>query len=139
MSNPTHLRRLPWDEDGRAAFVSPGDGFVNRLANAIEVEIIETARNDARRALSLARDPGVSRAELLAAVQYLSSAVQDAALVADLRGERLPVTEPGVEDLSEPLWGDASRRVGLALGQADTGADRPDTEAVTDADSSGQR
>ncbi|WP_434795186.1 hypothetical protein WN979_14475 [Streptomyces albidoflavus] len=145
MHETTRLRRLPWDEDGRAAFVSPGDGFVNRLANAIEVEIIETARNDARRALALAGDPSVSRAELQVAVRYLASAVQDAALVADLRGERLPAVAEGLEDLTvdEPLWGGASRCVGQALGQdrgqaggqADTGADRPDTEA----DSSGQR
>lgn len=145
MSNPTHLRRLPWQEGGRAAFVSPGDGMVNRMADAIEEQIIETAQSDARRALALAGDPGVSRAELGIAIQYLSSAVQDAALVAELRGERLPAVAEDLEDLTvnEPLWGDASRRVGQALGQArgqaggqaDTGADRPDTEA----DSSGQR
>ncbi|MFJ4727187.1 hypothetical protein ACIP44_12430 [Streptomyces diastaticus] len=139
MEDITHLRRVPWQEDTKPVFVNPDDGLITHLADVMEAEMLLSARNDARRALSLARDPGVSRAELLAAVQYLSSAVQDAALVADLRGERLPVTEPGVEDLSEPLWGDTSRRVGLALGQADTGADRPDTEAVTDADSSGQR
>ncbi|MFJ7785749.1 hypothetical protein ACIQY8_24205 [Streptomyces albidoflavus] len=145
MNDTIRLRRLPWQEGDKPAFVNPGDGMVTRLADAMEAEMIETAQSDARRALALAGDPSVSRAELQVAVRYLASAVQDAALVADLRGERLPAVAEGLEDLTvnEPLWGDASRRVGQALGQArgqaggqaDTGADRPDTEA----DSSGQR
>ena len=43
MPDTTRLRRLPWREDDRPAFVPPGDGLVNRLADALETELIETA------------------------------------------------------------------------------------------------
>lgn len=35
MPDTTRLRRLPWREDDRPAFVPPGDGLVNRLADAL--------------------------------------------------------------------------------------------------------
>jgi hypothetical protein len=86
-----NLRRLPWQDNGKPAYVTPGSGPINALADATEASILATAREDVQRARALAADPAVSRAELRMAVQYLARAVEDAALVADLRGERLDV------------------------------------------------
>ncbi|WP_030619141.1 hypothetical protein [Streptomyces sclerotialus] len=83
------LRRLPWTDEGRAAFVPPGDGLVNDLADAVEGEMLGMARADASRGRALADDPAASGVELRGAVWYLARAVEDAALVADLRAERL--------------------------------------------------
>ncbi|MFC6064510.1 hypothetical protein [Streptomyces ochraceiscleroticus] len=51
------------------------------------------ARTDVSRGRALAGDPEASGAELRRAVRYLARAVEDAALVADLRAERLPGAE----------------------------------------------
>ncbi|MFI0219144.1 hypothetical protein [Streptomyces lydicus] len=69
---------------------SDGDGTVTRLADATEAEILIMARMDVERARSLTDDSSVSRAELRLALRYLARAVEDAAMVADLRAERLP-------------------------------------------------
>ncbi|MGI5468076.1 hypothetical protein [Streptomyces sp. CA-132043] len=84
------LRRLPWTEEGRAVYVPPGDGFVNDLVDAMEGEMLGMARADASRGRALADDPAAYGVELRRAVWYLARAVEDAALVADLRAERLP-------------------------------------------------
>ncbi|MER7394824.1 hypothetical protein ABT381_04820 [Streptomyces sp. NPDC000151] len=90
------LRRLPWTEEGRAAYVPLGDGIVNHLADVMEAEILGTAKADVSRARALVGDSAASRTELCRAVQYLACAVEDAALVADLRAERLAsVRAPG--------------------------------------------
>ncbi|MGW1028809.1 hypothetical protein ACWD4J_34890 [Streptomyces sp. NPDC002577] len=107
-----HLRRLPWEDEGRAAFVTPGDGIVNAVADAMEANMIETAREDARRALALADDQDASKAEMLVALRYVAHAVQDVALVADLRGERLPAADAPA---GEVLWGAKARHIGQAL------------------------
>ncbi|MEU6116252.1 hypothetical protein ABZ840_17180 [Streptomyces sp. NPDC047117] len=83
------LRRLPWTEEGRAAYVPPGDGIVNHLADLMEAEMLVAAEADASRGRALAGDPAASSAELRTAVQYLAHAVEEAALVAGLRAERL--------------------------------------------------
>lgn len=84
------LRRLPWTDGGRTAYVPLGDGLVNHLADVMEGEMLVMARTDVARGRALAGDPEASGAELRRAVRYLAQAVEDAALVADLRGERLP-------------------------------------------------
>ncbi|PGH49940.1 hypothetical protein [Streptomyces sp. Ru87] len=93
MTDITQLRRLPWQEDDRPAFVSPGDGIVNRLADVLEDQMIDTARLDAARARALADDSKATPAEMRTALRFLAGSLQDAALVATLRGERL-----GLED-----------------------------------------
>ncbi|CAL9597771.1 hypothetical protein [Streptomyces sp. enrichment culture] len=89
MHDLVQLRRLPWREDGRPAFVSHGDGVVNRLADVLEQELVETAQADADRAGQLADDPKATEPELRAALRYVAHSLDDAALVATLRGERL--------------------------------------------------
>ncbi|MFJ8546806.1 sulfatase [Streptomyces sp. NPDC093586] len=96
MHDTTQLRRLPWQEDGRPAFVPPGDGIVNRLADVLEAELIETAQADAIRARSLADDTRATMPELRTALRFVAHSLDDAALVATLRGERLGL------DSSEP-------------------------------------
>ncbi|MFJ2947889.1 hypothetical protein ACIO8H_09660 [Streptomyces sp. NPDC087226] len=98
MHDPTQLRRLPWREDDRPAFVPPGDGFVNRLADALEAELIETAQVDVARARGLAEDSGASPPELRMALRFVARSPDDAALVAVLRGERLGLGGPGAPD-----------------------------------------
>ncbi|MEU6650486.1 hypothetical protein ABZ904_13800 [Streptomyces sp. NPDC046900] len=100
----SNLRRLPWEDNGKPAYVTPGDGPVNAIADAMEASILVTARNDVRRAQALAADSAASRAELRMAVQYLARAVEDAALVADLRGERLGLDQEPLEALTESTW-----------------------------------
>ncbi|MGI5141816.1 MULTISPECIES: hypothetical protein [unclassified Streptomyces] len=85
------LRRLPWQDNGKDAYTPQGSGIVNAIADAMETSILVTSREDARRAQALAADSAASRAELRMAVQYLVRAVEDAAMVADLRGERLGI------------------------------------------------
>ncbi|CDR07371.1 hypothetical protein [Streptomyces iranensis] len=70
--------------------MTPGNGIVNRLADIMEAELIESAKADAARARALADDPAASGAELRTALRYLAHAVEDAAKVASLRAERLP-------------------------------------------------
>ncbi|MFD7499924.1 hypothetical protein [Streptomyces sp. NPDC059850] len=85
------LRRLPWtSDDGKDAFVAPGDGIVNHMADALEAELVETAKADAERARSLAEDPKASAVEMRVALRFLAHSLDDTAMVADLRAERLP-------------------------------------------------
>ncbi|MQY15244.1 hypothetical protein SRB5_54230 [Streptomyces sp. RB5] len=91
------LRRLPWTDEGRPAYVPLGDGMVNRIADAMELEILAGALRDARRAEDLGRVAGASVAEFRTVVAWLAHAVRDAVNVAVLRGERLdgiPVDGP---------------------------------------------
>ncbi|GAA3976311.1 hypothetical protein GCM10022384_27980 [Streptomyces marokkonensis] len=98
MHDTTQLRRLPWREDDRSVFVSPGDGIVNRLADILEEELIETAQTDAARARGLADDVEATTPELRAALRFVAHSVDDAALVATLRGERLGLESPEPSD-----------------------------------------
>ncbi|MBA2948060.1 hypothetical protein [Streptomyces himalayensis] len=99
-----HLRRLPWGaENGGHAYVTPGDGIVNGIADAMEEGMLLTAQEDAERATALAADPYASLAELRVAVRYLAHAVADAVKVAELRGERLPMTSDSARTLSKAL------------------------------------
>ena len=97
MPDTTRLRRLPWREDDRPAFVPPGDGLVNRLADALETELIETAQADAARARDLADEAAATPAELRAALRFVAHSAEDAALVAVLRGERLGLDGPRLD------------------------------------------
>ncbi|MFI5568939.1 hypothetical protein ACIA6T_16630 [Streptomyces sp. NPDC051740] len=94
MHDTTQLRRLPWREDDRPVFVPQGDGIVNRLADVLEAELIETARADAARARGLADDTGATRPELRTALRFVAHSVEEAVLVAVLRGERLGLSGP---------------------------------------------
>ncbi|MQY11271.1 hypothetical protein SRB5_13860 [Streptomyces sp. RB5] len=87
------LRRLPWTDEGRPAYVPVGDGMVNRIADAMELEILAGALRDAGRAEDLVRAVETSLAELRTAVKWLAHALRDAVDVAVLRGERLGVEE----------------------------------------------
>lgn len=103
------LRRLPWVEEGeRPAYVTTGNGTMNRLADVEEAQIITTARSDVARASALADDPAVSIAELRLAIRYLSRAVREVVMVAELRKERLPVSADTEDDADTAMYGPAS-------------------------------
>ncbi|MFI1417314.1 sulfatase [Streptomyces sp. NPDC020731] len=106
MHDTTQLRRLPWREGDRPAFVSPGDGIVNRLADALEAELIETAQTDATRARGLADDAGATPPELRTALRFVAHSVEEAVLVAVLRGERLGL---GLDSPEVPDGGQTDR------------------------------
>ncbi|MFE7159157.1 hypothetical protein [Streptomyces sp. NPDC057636] len=106
------MRRLPWTDDGRDAYTPQGNGVINTIADTMEASMITTARDDARRARELADDPGASRCEMRTALRYLAHAVEDTALVADLRLERLPETNAPAGEIR---WGNKAREIGEAL------------------------
>jgi hypothetical protein len=101
---PSQLRRLPWSEDGKSAYLSTGDGasFLARMADTMEEGMLTTAEVDMTRALSVAEEVSASRAELKMAVRFLAHAVADAVEVARLRGERLGV-DPEAKETAEFL------------------------------------
>lgn len=109
---PRAMRRLPWSEDGRDAFVQEGDGLVTQLAEAVEHGTIEVALIDSRYATELLNEPDVSTSELRAAVRILARAVEDVAHVAELRAERL----------NGPAIGETAARLSAALRGAIGGA-----------------
>ncbi|MFD4970953.1 sulfatase [Streptomyces sp. NPDC056821] len=104
MMPPTRLRRLPWSEDGKPAYLSTGGGasFLAHLADVMEEGMLTTAEVDGERANAIADDVSASRAELRFAVRYLSHAVADAVEVARLRGERLDL-DPEALNVGEAL------------------------------------
>ncbi|MBQ0986366.1 hypothetical protein KBZ10_17985 [Streptomyces sp. F63] len=115
----TRLRRLPWSNDAdRPSFVESGDSFLNRLADTLEGQMIETAQDDADKARDLVADPDATAEEMRKALGYLAGSLRDAALVATLRGERLNIdSAPAGEShpADEPLYGERARAVGQAL------------------------
>jgi hypothetical protein len=96
---PSRLRRLPWREDGKSAYLSTDDGtsLLARMADTMEEGMLTTAEVDMARALSVADEISSSRAELRMAVRFLAHAVADAVEVARLRGERLGVDSEAKE------------------------------------------
>ncbi|GAA3239658.1 hypothetical protein ACFQE4_06005 [Streptomyces thermocoprophilus] len=60
----TQPRRLPWDGTDITAFCQPG-GFIARLADGVEEEIIQTAKDDVERVESLLKDAEFTKAELI--------------------------------------------------------------------------
>ncbi|GHF89066.1 hypothetical protein [Streptomyces thermodiastaticus] len=99
MMPAARLRRLPWTEDGKPAYLVTGEGgsFLAEMADAMEEGMLTTAEVDAERADTLADDVRASRAELKMAVRYLARAVADAVEVARLRGERLGIDPEALE------------------------------------------
>lgn len=96
---PSQLRRLPWREDGKDAYLSTGEGasFLARMADSVEEGMLTTAEVDMARALSVADEMSSCRAELRMAVRFLAHAAADAIEVARLRGERLGVAPEAKE------------------------------------------
>ncbi|MER6294932.1 hypothetical protein [Streptomyces althioticus] len=96
---PSQLRRLPWREDGKDAYLSTGEGssFLARMADSVEEGMLTTAEVDMARALSVADEMSSCRAELRMAVRFLAHAAADAVEVARLRGERLGVAPEAKE------------------------------------------
>lgn len=105
-----HLRRLPWTEAGKDAYVTPGDGIINRMADAAENMSLAQAEDLARQATRAARDPQASAQELRLLMRLLGAITQDAVNVAKLRGERLGMdNEDGEDPVDEPLYGQRPR------------------------------
>ncbi|MEU5651298.1 hypothetical protein ABZ767_18510 [Streptomyces pseudogriseolus] len=100
----TSLRRLPWTEGGKTAYLSTdgGSSLLARSADVMEESMLVTAEVDANRATTLAADISASRAELRMAVQYMTRAIADAVEVARLRGERLTI-HPEAQEVAEWL------------------------------------
>ena len=84
-----HLRRLPWTQDGKDAFVTAGDGPVNQLADQMEWQALAVAEDLATQATRLARNMDVSAAEMRPVLALLAASVKDVVQVARLRAERL--------------------------------------------------
>ena len=78
-----------------AAFVTPGDGVINTLADSIEESGLTLTEEAITRALAQADDFAVSRAELRVAIRVLAHAATEAVHVARLRGERLNMGADG--------------------------------------------
>jgi len=55
----------------------------------MEEEIIRTAKDDVERVESLLEDPGLTKAELVRALAFLSQSTKAVIRVAECRGERL--------------------------------------------------
>lgn len=104
MSEITGLRRLPWTSpDGKRQHVQTG-GFLAAVADACEQSMVDAVKEDnIRRALGIAGDEGSCRAELREAIRFLSRAAEDAIMVAELRGERLPTEEPTTGNTSSEI------------------------------------
>jgi hypothetical protein len=83
------LRRLPWTEDGRPAFLSGNDGPVSRLADEVEAQQVEAAAV----VLALAREMLASGRMTLPEATWvnrrLTECLRDALDVAESRGARL--------------------------------------------------
>jgi hypothetical protein len=103
MSEITGLRRLPWTSpDGKRQYVQTG-GFLAAVADACEHSMVDAVKEDIRRALGIAGDEGSCRAELREAIRFLSRAAEDAIMVAELRGERLPTEGPMTGNTSSEI------------------------------------
>ncbi len=85
------LRRLPWTSEGKESFVSAGDGFVNRLADAAENHPLDAVAEAVPESLALADDQEATADELRSALRALACLTQDVATVATLRGDRLGI------------------------------------------------
>lgn len=84
-----HLRRLPWQDGDKPAFVTPGSGLVNDLADTVEAMTLDQAEDLASHAARMARDSGAKVEDMRPLLALLAGAARDAANVARLRGERL--------------------------------------------------
>ncbi|MET7536282.1 hypothetical protein [Streptomyces sp. NPDC005507] len=111
-SNSIPLRRLPWETPaGKPAFAATDGGVISRLADAMENNMLLTAKEDAIRAADLCRDVAASRAELRVVVGCLARAVSEAVFVADLRGERIGVRDYEESEDDEDLMAGVSEQV----------------------------
>ncbi|GAA3797182.1 hypothetical protein [Streptomyces chiangmaiensis] len=79
------LRRLPWQDNGKPAYVTPGDGIVNALADTMENMTLAQAEDLADQAARMARDSKANARDMRPVLALLAGAVN----VARLRGERL--------------------------------------------------
>lgn len=82
------LHRMPADETGRTAYYQPG-GLMSVIAEEAEEHVLSVARQDIQRALALAEDRQVTKAELIQALFFLGQSCRAAVDVAECRGERL--------------------------------------------------
>jgi hypothetical protein len=99
------LRRLPWSEpDGRAAY-TPDDcpgGRIAQLADEVEESQVKSGRfmaAVARDMLGLPREPDPG--EAMYVIRRLAESLEEVLLVAESRGERLPVGDDGPEEPDE--------------------------------------
>ncbi|MDX3413172.1 hypothetical protein PV661_02705 [Streptomyces sp. MD20-1-1] len=84
------MRRLPWTQDGKPAFVTAGThGPVTQLADQMERQACAVAEDLATQATRLARDMSASAAEMRPVLALLAASVKDVVMVAQLRAERL--------------------------------------------------
>ena len=85
------MRRLPWNSpDGSPAYLASEGGFLSRLADDFENDVLE----DAREVASVLRDiaTGPLGSGLLGDVlRRTADTLEAAALVGELRGERLGI------------------------------------------------
>lgn len=88
--NDVQLRLLPWDQDGKPAYLRSDDprGYIARLADQMESVHLGTARELAAHARALLGGHASPR-ELCRVVERLCEALNDVARVAESRGERL--------------------------------------------------
>lgn len=99
MSAPERPRLAPWrGEDGKPCYlVAAGDGFLSKLADEVEAELLAMGAELLDFAGQLLEDESARSREVRFLARRLTEALRDALLVADSRGDRLPVPEPDGE------------------------------------------
>lgn len=98
MTNPTHLRLLPWSTpDGKPAY-TPDDnpnGFVARLADRLEAEQMSTGQEVLRLSRDmLAAEERLEPDECRYVMRRLCECLSDVLRIAESRGYRLPAAKP---------------------------------------------
>lgn len=98
------LRRMPADGSGKTGWCQPG-GLLAALAEDMEENVLSVAKGDVDRALALAEDGKVTRAELIRALYFLGHSCRAAVDVAELRGERLETAQcDALADVPGDSW-----------------------------------
>ncbi|MET7640187.1 hypothetical protein [Streptomyces sp. NPDC005438] len=108
---PANLRLLPWtDAAGRACYLKQGrtPGYVSRMADKVEAEQIDNARECVEYADEVLADEEPDEAELLFLVEPMRDALRDLLRVIRSREDRLPDGEPDEEPDEEEDAGEAS-------------------------------
>lgn len=98
MENRRALRRLPWSEDGKPAYLS-GDpnGLVSRLADSIEARQIRSATQVLTLATPMLALGQATPLEATWIARRLAESLRDSLAVAESRGVRLGIVESEAE------------------------------------------
>jgi len=103
----TSLRLLPWQTaDGRPAYLSADGGFLAALADRIEEQQLDAAKDVLDLASGILDNPGATLGELRFAGRRLHESLRDCWLVAVSRGQRTPAPLRGTVAAAVRYWAD---------------------------------